>query len=160
MTHNEVLLNDFWQRYLDSLELESDSSPPTTYFDVWHFGNSAKMAIDLAGLVLAGKKTATSSLKWSLDSSDEKYPKVGALSIITDFDGIPMMIIETLEIIEWNFDEVTEDIGHQEGEGDRTLAYWRSAHWEFFAKECETISKTPSEKMPIVSEIFRLIYRE
>lgn len=45
-----------------------------------------------------------------------------------------------------------------EGEGDRSLAYWRAAHWRYFSRTLLTISRAPAEDMPLVCERFRLLY--
>ncbi|MGL1067150.1 ASCH domain-containing protein, partial [Vibrio vulnificus] len=37
-----------------------------------------------------------------------------------------------------------------EGEGDKTLAWWREAHWNFFSKECVVLGISPSEDMLLV----------
>ena len=33
------------------------------------------------------------------------------------------------------FDEVSKEHAYKEGEGDRSLAYWRDVHEDFFAEE-------------------------
>lgn len=57
-----------------------------------------KWANELLRLVLIGKKRATASslLKYELDG--QPIPRVGDLSIVTDWEGIPRCVIETTEV--------------------------------------------------------------
>ena len=43
--------------------------------------------------------------------------------------------------------------------GDRSLEYWREAHWRFFSRTLPNIDKEPATDMPLVCERFRVIYR-
>ncbi|HAS8183051.1 ASCH domain-containing protein, partial [Vibrio vulnificus] len=46
-----------------------------------------------------------------------------------------------------------------EGEGDKTLAWWREAHWNFFSRECVELGISPSEDMLLVLEQFKVVYK-
>lgn len=117
------------------------------------------MADELARLVLAGTKTATCSLLWEYEASDEAMPQEGELSIILDGEGAPVCLIETAEVRIAPFDQVDEQFAHDEGEGDRSLSYWRDAHWRFFSRVCDQLGREPSAAMPLVCERFRVIHR-
>jgi len=56
------------------------------------------------------------------------------------------------------YDDVDERFAHEEGEGDRSLEYWRKAHWRFFSRTLPGIGKKPSLDMPLVCERFRVIH--
>jgi uncharacterized protein YhfF len=56
------------------------------------------------------------------------------------------------------FREVTATHAYAEGEGDRSLAYWRQAHWEFFSRTCAALGRAPDETMPVVCEEFRVVF--
>ncbi|MGB2897012.1 MAG: ASCH domain-containing protein [Anaerolineales bacterium] len=116
------------------------------------------MADNLGGLVKRGVKTATASLAWAYEAESESFPEAGDISIILDGRGEPICIIETTDVEVIAFNEVGEKHAHEEGEGDRSLEYWRAVHWEFFTDECKTIGREPAEDMPVVCERFRLIY--
>jgi uncharacterized protein YhfF len=104
------------------------------------------MADELAGLVLAGTKTATCWVKAGGPSA------VGERGVMLDGAGRPRAILETIEIKERLFDEVDAAFAFDEGEGDRTLAYWRKAHEEFFTRHrCFT------PDMPLWCERFRVV---
>lgn len=109
-------------------------------------------------LVLQGEKTATCGMKYWYESGLGQMPQVGNLQIVTDWDGNPTSIIEITEIIECKFSEVTEDFAALEGEGDKSLNWWRKAHWNYFEKECQAQGINPSEDMTLVLEKFKVVY--
>jgi uncharacterized protein YhfF len=124
----------------------------------WGFGNTPEMADELGELVQNGTKTATCSLLWEFEHDGDPLPQVGELSIILDGDDNPLCIIETVEVDLRAMNTVDEQFAYDEGEGDRSLAYWREAHWRFFSKICALMKRTPTEDMPLVCERFRVIY--
>ncbi len=144
-----------WQDYLATLPPRQE--PPKIYM-TWHFGNQRETADRLGQLARAGVKTATSSLLWDYEAEDEELPQPGDLSIITDWDGAPICIIQTTAIEIKPFDQVDADHACAEGEGDRSLAYWRKAHWEAFAVSCAALARLPEESMPVVCERFRVVH--
>jgi uncharacterized protein YhfF len=44
-------------------------------------------------------------------------------------------------------------------EGDKSLAYWRTVHEDFFREELTNAGKTFDEKMDIVCEEFKVVYK-
>jgi uncharacterized protein YhfF len=149
-------VRDYWRSYLDSRK--SELSTQGLEYEAWAFGNTAEMADDLGSLVKLGVKIATASLGWAYQADGEPYPEVGDMSIILDGRGDPMCIIETTDVEIIAFNDVGERHAYEEGEGDRSLDYWREVHWAFFAEECKSIGREPAEDMPVVCERFRLIY--
>ncbi|MBN1305974.1 MAG: ASCH domain-containing protein [Anaerolineales bacterium] len=148
----------FWQSCLNSLP--PDQHPENTDLpEAWGFGSSPQMADELGQLVYDGIKTATASLVWEYEAEGEMIPKPGDLSIILNGRDEPICLIETTEIRILPFDEVEPGFANDEGEGDRSLAYWRKAHWWFFGETCKAINRKPSQHMPVVCERFRLIYK-
>ncbi len=59
---------------------------------------------------------------------------MGSLQVITDAQNMPACIIQNTAQFIIRFDEVDEVLAKKEGEGDLPLAYWRTAHQEFFEK--------------------------
>ena len=149
-------VRNYWFTYLDSLRPD----PPSQDFvyTAWAFGNTSEMADRLGDLVKRGVKIATASLAGAYDAEGEPYPEVGDISIILDGRGDPMCIIETTDVEVIAFNAVGEKHAYDEGEGDRSLDYWREVHWAFFAEVCKSIGVEPTEDMPVVCERFRLIY--
>jgi len=146
----------YWQTFLENLP-EGLQSTPATY-QAWGFGDSPEMADSLGALVRDGIKTATASLVWAYEIEGEAMPKVGDHSMILDGRGAPMCIIQTTAVSMRPFNEVDETHAYLEGEGDRSLAFWRDVHWAFFSRECTVVGCEPSQEMPVVCERFKLVY--
>jgi uncharacterized protein YhfF len=108
--------------------------------------------------VLSGRKRATAGLVWTDQASNTPLPTIGALNVVTDWQGTPLCVIETTHVEVVPFDRVSSAFAAIEGEGDGSLSYWRDAHWRYFSRECERIGKEPSLEMLVVCEQFRVVY--
>jgi uncharacterized protein YhfF len=150
-------LSTFWQSYVD--HLKKVGYPIPEVYPSWLFCNNETSADALAKLVLAGTKTATASLLWTYQAEGSPIPKPGDHSIITLWDETPVCIIETTDIQIIPFDLVLPGFAYAEGEGDRSLDYWRRVHMEFFSEECAALGRSPEQTMPVVCEHFKVIYR-
>jgi uncharacterized protein YhfF len=148
----------FWGEFLRSDGALLVNAPAETP-DAWGFGDSPEMADQLGRLVYDGVKTATCSALWDYEHDGEELPKVGELSIVLDGADRPLCIVEVTDVQIKPFNQVDADFAHAEGEGDRTLAWWREAHWRFFSRVLPNIGRAPEETMPLVCERFRVIYR-
>ena len=94
------------------------------------FGDSPELADELAELLLAGKKQATC---WA--ASEGPKTQVSQRWVVLDGSGVPVAVIETIELTQRRFDEVDAAFAFEEGEGDRTLASWRRAHRNYFGRQ-------------------------
>jgi len=153
---NQETIKAFWNDFLDSLS--DEQSFPSEMPEAWGFGDSPEMAEELGRLVLNGIKTATCSAVWEYEAENEPFPKTGELSIVTGGQGEPLCIIETVEVTIRPYNEVDAQFAYDEGEGDRSLACWREAHYNFFSRTLPDIGRQFSETMPLVCERFRVIY--
>lgn len=97
-------------------------------------------------------------MKYCYESDLEPMPTVRHLQVVTDWNGNPTSIIETVSVSECKFSEVTEEFAKEEGEGDKSLCWWRKAHWEFFSIECKELGIEPSEDMQLVLERFKVVH--
>lgn len=129
-------------------------------YEAWAFGDSPEMADELANLVLEGIKTATASNYQLYNLENESLPYVGQLNIILDGSDTAVAITKTTSVEIIPFDEVTEEHAYLEGEGDRSLRYWREVHEEFFKKECDQVNQAFHHKIPVVCERFKVLYRK
>ncbi len=86
-------------------------------------------------------------------------PEVGHLQVVTNWDGVPICIIEITSVTKCKYSEVTPEFAALEGEGDKTLTWWRKAHWNFFSKECIELEISLSEDMLLVLERFKVVYK-
>lgn len=58
----------------------------------------------------------------------------GESMIALDGAGCPRAVVQTVQLVQRRFDEVDEAFAYDEGEGDRSLAYWREAHRRYFTR--------------------------
>jgi len=153
---HEPLIEQYWQRYLDTLpqERRGDSN-----YLVDQFGDIPELANELGQLVLDGLKTATCSALWEWEAEGQPFPKSGLKSIVLNGDQQPICIIETTEVTFCPFNQVKAEFAYDEGEGDRTLDYWRRAHWNYFSRVLPKIGKEPTPDMMLVCERFRVVFR-
>ena len=92
------------------------------------FGDGPELADELLALVLAGYKRATC---WSA-ADGLLGASLGGRWVVEDGTGRPRAVVETVDLRQQRFDEVDADFAAAEGEGDRSLAYWREAHRRYF----------------------------
>ncbi|HSW26531.1 MAG TPA: ASCH domain-containing protein [Burkholderiaceae bacterium] len=144
----------FWARFKVALPGVDDER----FYEAFYFGDHEGLADSLASLVLDGRKRATAGLLWAFEVEGKPLPRPGDLSVVTRWSGQPLCVIETLAVDVVPFDDVTAEFAATEGEGDGSLAYWRQAHTEFFARECARIGRAPSGSMPVVCERFAVVY--
>ena len=147
------LVEQFWLEFC-----EKSGTNLVTPYQVWFFGNSAKMAEGLAELVISGKKKATASLVDFNKTHPEFAPIDDGYSVVTDFNGNPLCVIQTTEIRHLPFEEVDAQFAFDEGEGDQTLEYWRDVHQQYFTKEAAENGLEFNEKSLICCERFRLLF--
>lgn len=122
----------------------------------WAFGADPAQADRLLELVLAGTKTATASALWDYEAGDEPLPEPGEMSIILDGRGHPRALVVTTEVRVVPFDQVDEGHAFAEGEGDRSLAYWRRVHRDFFMEHAAH-DRGFVDDMPVVLEHFTVL---
>ena len=54
---------------------------------------------------------------------------------------------------------VTAEHAFREGEGDRSLAYWRAVHEPFLTRELASAGRVFDEHAKVVCEEFEVVYR-
>ena len=111
------------------------------------FGDGPALADELLELVIRGVKTATCSTE---DEPNTSTP--GERWIVLDGRGEPRCVIETTEVTYRRFGEVDASFAFEEGEGDRSLDYWRDAHRDYFGRQ-----RRFREDMMLMCERFRLV---
>lgn len=145
----------FWQAFVQS----RTEDPTPRFFEAFHFDDNESSANELAELVLRGTKRATAGLVWVFERDAKPLPKAGDLSVVTNWAGLPLCVIETLQVDIVPYEDVSEDFAATEGEGDGSLRYWRDVHWAYFGRECRRIGREPHPGMPVVCERFAVVYR-
>jgi uncharacterized protein YhfF len=151
MPENPEHVRRFWSDFCAANGLD-----PVARYDVFTFGDSPDMADELAGLVVHGPKRATAGLLADFD--DEPLPVVGVHNIVLGGEGQPVCVLRTTGVEVKPFREVDAAFAWDEGEGDRSLAYWRDAHIGFFTRMCAARCEVFSEEMATVFERFTLVW--
>ena len=140
--------------------LPEDHAHRQAYASSWAFGDNPELADELGTLVMQGIKTATASLEQEYEpASNEPLPREGDLSVILDGTSRPLCIIETTGIRILPFGQVDPQFAYDEGEGDRSLAFWRAEHTKYFGRVCQQIGCTLNDDLPVVCERFQVVYR-
>jgi uncharacterized protein YhfF len=156
MQLNTTACKSIWLEYLRGL------SPSHAHHqiepDTFAFGDSKKLADELAQLVLAGKKTATASLAVEFTSVNESLPKTGDVSIVLCGNGNPVAIIECTDLKTVPFQSVDAAFAAMEGEGDKSLTYWREVHAEYFTRVCNRLGGSFTATTPVLCQTFRLLW--
>lgn len=153
-----VAARPFWYAYLATLSPEAARTAQERFYEAFHFDDNEPSCAELAALVLAGTKCATTGCLWVLEAAGKPVPHAGDLNIVTAWDGTPLCVIETTAVQVVAFDDVTAEFAAREGEGDRSLATWRRDHWDFLGRECTRIGRVRDLRMPCVCEDFRVVY--
>ena len=124
-------------------------------YQAWAFGGPSD---ERAELVSKGIQTGTSSAYILYEKEDESLPQVGEYSVILDSRGEAKAIIRTVKVEVLPFNQVPASFAYLEGEGDRSLDYWRSVHHDFFTEELASIGLPFTEDMLVVMETFEVVY--
>ena len=146
---------EFWQGFAQSRAVD----PTPRFLEAFHFDDNEPCANELAALVISGRKRATAALLWAHDLEGKRVPEPGDFSIVTDFHGNEICIIETGRVDIVPFSEVSAEFAAIEGEGDGSLENWRRAHEAYFERECKRIGRAPAPNMPVVCERFVVVFK-
>ena len=107
----------------------------------------------LISLVLSGEKRATTSLYNEYIKNKEPLPKIGEKSIIQHDNNNDACLIEVENLIITEFKNITEELAFIEGEGDKSLEYYRNEHYKIFKK----IDSNFNDESKVVFEMFKVI---
>lgn len=119
-------------------------------------GHTSASANEGAALVLAGIKTATSSAHW--EYPDGRLPFPGALSVLLDGEERARAIVETERVEVMPFAAVDENFAYAYGEGDRTLAWWRSTIGDWYREAAARHGVSFSIHTPLICEWFKVVH--
>ena len=124
--------------------------------EAWYYGGNG--ADKLAQLTAYGIKTATSSAYPLYEAEQEPLPRSGSYSVVMKRDGTAVCVVYTTKVYVVPYRKVSSEHAWKEGEGDRSLAYWRMVHEPFFTEALSKADLTFSEDMGVVCEEFVKVY--
>ncbi|WP_308406494.1 ASCH domain-containing protein [Streptomyces sp. AC602_WCS936] len=116
-------------------------------------GTAGEMRERLNGLVLAGRKTATTGLLAEYVEETEGLEFEGERLALAGNDGDCVATIEITGVELAAFGGVTWEHAAAEGEGDRSLDEWRTGHMRFW----EGIGTPVDDNTQLVCLRFRLV---
>ena len=120
-------------------------------------GHTSAIADQGAALILAGIKTATSSVFW--DYPDGQIPFAGALSVLLDGAGRHRAIVETQRVEIMPFGAADEAFARAYGEGERTLTWFRSTIGAWYRERATEQGESFSDETPIICEWIAVVRR-
>ncbi|MDU2237120.1 MAG: ASCH domain-containing protein [Streptococcus mitis] len=123
--------------------------------DAWAFGVEADL---LADLVLKGEKMATASAYDLYALEGESLPQEGRFDVILDSQNQAVCIVKITKVSVQPFNQVSAQHAFKEGEGDKSLAYWRQVHEDFFKDWLGEAGLTFTPDSKVVLEEFRKVY--
>ena len=95
---------------------------------------------------------------WWFKKNNVSLPRVGNKYIVTNWVGNPRAIIETIKVQQVPFNKITPEFAEIEGEGDKSLAYWKKVHKAYYKREMQSHKEEFSKDMIIVCQYFDTIY--
>ena len=132
-----------------------EQSGLTGNYEAWSLSEAPDK---LAALVKKGIKTATCSAYDLYETGDEPLPKAGDYSVILDSGNSAVCIIQTTKVYVCAFAEVTAAHAFKEGEGNRSLAYWRKVHADFLTMELAMLHRTFTDRTKVGCEEFKVVF--
>lgn len=131
----------------------SGACPPSD-----QFGDTPALADELLALVLKGQKQATCELKRRFDSRNIPMPKAGDYWMITNGQGEPKSIIQTTQVDLCSVKDVDAKFAWDEGEGDRSLSYWKAEHDAYYHRQAKRDGFLYSDDIICVCERFKRVW--
>ncbi len=149
---NNTPRNSLWEEYCTDKGISSPCPPSD------QFGDTPELADALVKLVLKGQKQATCELQIWFDSRGITLPTIGDQVIIMGGSGTERCIIETTQVDLCSVQQVDEAFAWDEGEGDRSLVFWKDAHDAYYKRQAKRDGFEYSDEMICVCERFKLIW--
>lgn len=146
-------IEQYWKEFQAKNPFYLKEEQPESYY----YCDNKKDADECADLVVQGIKQATSTSVWWFEKFNEDHPAIGDLAVITNWDGVPKAVVKTTRVEIVKFKDISEKYAFIEGEGDRSLEYWKEVHWKYYLNEMMEHGEMPSEEMEIVCEYFETI---
>jgi uncharacterized protein YhfF len=142
----------FWQAY------RAHAGIATAHYDVVSFDDTPETATEFAALVLAGRKRATAGLAANFLPNGEPPPVLGGHVVLVDGAGLPVAVWRTTDLRTGPLESVDDRFAWDEGEGDRSRAYWLAVHQKFFGREAKRLGIEMHDGIETVFERFTVVW--
>jgi len=151
---NYSTTESLWSKFLHKNPNNNIKEIPLSFY----FCDNKEDADECAELVVKSIKQATAPSLWSFENNNEPLPKIGNQFIVTDWDGNAKAIIEVTKIKKTPYNKISPEFAKSEGEGDKSLSYWKRVHKAYYSREVEPFNKTFDENMIIVCVYFKTVF--
>ncbi|MCR5824348.1 MAG: GNAT family N-acetyltransferase [Lachnospiraceae bacterium] len=143
---------ELWAEFCAKENIDID-----TPYEAWGFGDDPD---GLAELVLQGKKFGTASAydEYVMEGALDEIPKPGDYSVILNSKDEAVCVIRDYDVYVRAFGDVPPFQAYAEGEGDRSLKYWRDVHASLFKEWLDETEMPFSRESRIVCEKFSVEY--
>ncbi|MDR2955443.1 MAG: ASCH domain-containing protein [Prevotella sp.] len=119
------------------------------------FGSTRNEIDELAQKVLAGEKTATSSLLEYYKLGIKELSKVGDYIAVLDSSDKRIVVVQVTRIEVIKFKNITESFAIEEGDG--SLSNWTAIHHPYYSDRMSAIGKELTGDTELVCEWFQVI---
>lgn len=143
-----------WHAFIAQHPAHADTPMPPHFY----FCDNEADANTCADLVVKKIKQATAPSMWWYDHNKQSLPKIGDLFIVTDWQGTAKAIIELTKLEVVPFNKVTAAFAFAEGEGDKSLAYWRKLHKAYYAREMKAVDAAFDKNILVSCEYFKTVF--
>tara|TARA_B110000263_G_C15150464_1_gene437612 strand:+ start:123 stop:596 length:474 start_codon:yes stop_codon:yes gene_type:complete len=154
MNKNHNSVERLWNDFLNENPENKIKETPLSFY----FCDNKKDADQCAELVVKGIKQATATSLWWYEKNNAPLPRVGDKYIVTDWDGNARAIIENIKVEQVPYNKITPEFAEIEGEGDKSLDYWKRVHEAYYKREMKIHFEKFDENIIIVCEYFKKIY--
>lgn len=141
---------ELWEKFVEENNLVKCN------YQEWAFGVDADL---LAHLVLTGEKTSTASAYPLYELENEPLPTVGTYNVILDSKNNAVCVTQTKKVTIVPFHEVSAEHAYKEGEGDKSLNFWKKVHKKFFTECLNKAGLKFTTDMKVVCEEFSVVYK-
>jgi len=152
--NNYSSVKSLWNDFLHKNPNNKIKETPISFY----FCDNKKDADECADLVVKKIKQATATSLWWFEKNNESLPKIGNQYIVTDWNGYAKAVVEVTKVEETPYNQITAEFAQSEGEGDKSLAYWKKVHQAYYTREMEPFNESFDENMIIVCEYFKTIH--
>ncbi|KRM53934.1 ASCH domain-containing protein [Lentilactobacillus kefiri DSM 20587 = JCM 5818] len=141
---------EYWEDFMSRSKVH-----PSNY-ETWSFADRPNSMDMLADMIIQKRKTAYTFWLDFYDA-DQVVPKVGDYRMVLRKNGDPVCIIQlkVVEIVPFKW--VSQEHAYLEGEGNRSLKYWRQLHKQLFRKQAKRQGKSFSLESPCICEDFEVV---
>jgi uncharacterized protein YhfF len=111
----------------------------------------------LGTLIADGLKTGTFLLPRVHAANPHMQPEVGGYTVLVDYEGQPLALLETLSVRTLRYDDITDADVQCEGPSLRSIGPWRDVHWDYFAGQLKPLGVAMSGDELVTIETFRVV---